>query len=152
MEQGVAITAIVTASFSWPTIVDSYWLASGVWYGSLMTSVCGILIAAQQVSLLMLIGELPEDPHSADSKTFRRHVSQILVEKPKPEATGEDRMRWCVSWRLIFAWQCPMMFFGYSTLLYFIGLTVIVITPLIEGETGAPIKVCILLTERSAST
>jgi hypothetical protein len=147
---GVAITAIITASFSWPVIVDSYWLASGVWYGSLMTSVCGILIAAQQVSLLMLIGELPEDPTNTSSKSLRRHVSQILVELPKPEANGEDRMRWCISWRLIFAWQCPMMFFGYSTLLYFIGLTVIVITPLIEGRTGPPIKVAITYITLSA--
>ena len=116
-----------------------------------MTSVCGILIAAQQVSLLMLIGELPENPAETSSKSLRRHLGQILVERPirrgsSVEATRENRMQWSISWRLIFAWQCPMMFFGYSTLLYFIGLTVIVCTPLIQEKTGPTVKVGVLAT------
>lgn len=116
-----------------------------------MTSVCGILIAAQQVSLLMLIGELPESPADMSSQSLRRHLGQILVERPvrrggSVETTGEIPPQWSISWRLIFAWQCPMMFFGYSTLLYFIGLTVIVCTPLIQERSGPTVKVGVLIT------
>ncbi|KAF2464796.1 uncharacterized protein BDR25DRAFT_319053 [Lindgomyces ingoldianus] len=145
---GVTITAIVTASFSWPVIQDSYWLASGVWYASLMTSVCGILISAQQVSLLTLVGDLPVDPLAASSKTIQRHLNQILIDCQPPirdsdEAAHEYSQQWVLSWKQIFTWQCPMMFFGYSTLLYFVGLTVIVCTPLIEERKGPTINVAI---------
>ncbi|KAF2176807.1 hypothetical protein K469DRAFT_755439 [Zopfia rhizophila CBS 207.26] len=140
---GIAVTAIVTASFSWPSIQDSYWVASAFWYVSLMTSVCGILIAAQQISLLTLIGDLPEDPLAASSKKIKRHLNQLLVECPSrprnsDEAAQEYLQQWQLSWKLIFTWQCPMMFFGYSFLCYFIGLTVVVCTPLVNKEKWGP--------------
>ncbi|KAH7165192.1 hypothetical protein EDB81DRAFT_852139 [Dactylonectria macrodidyma] len=131
---GITITAIVTASFSWSNVQDAYWVASGFWYATLMTSVCGILIAAQQMSLLALIGELPADPHSTSKKQIERQLSQLLTRgsaRRRAASDSEDTTtgqtpEWQFSWRLIFTWQCPMMFIGYSTLFYFIGLTVVV--------------------------
>ena len=33
---------------------------------------------------------------------------------------------------MVFAWQCPMMFMSYSVCLFLLGLTLLVITPLIQ--------------------
>lgn len=94
-----------------------------------MTSVCGILIAAQQISLLTLLGDLPPDQHAASATKVRRHLGQLFC-----EVDGQ----WRLSWRMIFTWQVPMMFIGYSFLFYFIGLTVVVCTPLIRREEWGP--------------
>lgn len=111
-----------------------------------MTSVCSILLAAQQISLLALIGELPVEANACSAHQMRRQINQLLAEDPmRPRATAdlesissERMLEWKVSWKLIFTWQCPIMFIGYSTLMYFIGLVVIVCTPLIHREEWGP--------------
>ena len=115
-------------------------MGSAFWYSSLMTSVCGILIAAQQISLLILLGELPGPPMAVSRRRLERHLGQLLI----PVAVGgsEERQQSVVvyqkSWKQIFTWQVPMMFVGYSFLFYFIGLTVVVCTPLIKQTEWGP--------------
>lgn len=182
------ITAIVTASFSWGNVADSLWVGPAFWYASLSTSICGIFLGAQQLSVLSLLGELPaleEDVEDEEEggrrkkkkkkqassskvsgRTMRRHLAQILYEVParQPvssaggeelgekdrttvvEATGGGAAQratttspatdWKISWRSIFTWQCPMMFIAYSTLFYIVGLSVVVLTPLIKEDWG----------------
>ena len=111
-----------------------------------MTSVCGILIAAQQLSLLALLGELPADPHAPSAKHMERQLSQLLAHslvqlRPTTNSeigTTEQQRKWQLSWKMIFTWQCPIMFIGYSTLFYFVGLSVVVCSPLISGEDWGP--------------
>ena len=138
--QGVAITAIVTACFSWPAVADSHWVAPAFWYSSLMTSVCGILIGAQQISLLVLVGDLPEDPHAPSRKRMERHLSQLLIPRSAggTSETGDAALEWQRSWKQIFTWQVPLMFVAYSFLFYFIGLTTIVCAPLINWTEWGP--------------
>lgn len=111
-----------------------------------MTSVCSILIAAQQLSLLVLIGDLPDEPHVPSARQMERQLSQLLVRltvrslegsTPEARAPGQD-YTWQMSWRLVFTWQCPIMFIGYSTLFYFIGLSIVVCSPLIQGAEWGP--------------
>ena len=110
-----------------------------------MTSVCGILIAAQQLSLLTLIGELPPEAQAPAPRDIRRHLN-LLLKKQQSEPGDGARESWRLSWNSIFTWQCPMMFIGYSFLFYFVGLTVVVCTPLINREEWGPsIYVCTIL-------
>jgi hypothetical protein len=110
-----------------------------------MTSVPGLLIAAQQLSLLALIGDLPAQPQDTSLKKIERHLSQILAKKDLPlpgphenENAVEFPYKWQLSWRMIFTWQCPMMFIGYSFLFYFIGLTVVICSPLVYRVAWGP--------------
>ncbi|KAK3690092.1 hypothetical protein B0T22DRAFT_462978 [Podospora appendiculata] len=139
------LTAIITASFSWPNVADSHWVGPAFWYASLSTSICGIFLSAQQLTLLSLIGDLPEGPNTPSAAMMRRHLSQILYEKKGPRgstpadgeaATVGSGSQWVLSWRQVFAWQCPMMFIAYSTVFYMVGLTVVVCTPLIWEDWG----------------
>jgi len=145
------LTAVVTASFSWGNVDTSHWVGPAFWYASLSTSICGIFLATQQLALLALIGDIPEEPDDPKTTTvLRRHLSQILAEKQPTvispsqgvEAAhgsfqyGRGDASWEISWRLIFSWQCPMMFIGYSTLFYMIGLSTVVCTPLFQEEWG----------------
>ena len=41
---------------------------------------------------------------------------------------------WKPRWKMIFTWQCPMMFMSYSVCLFGLGLTMFVCTPLIQGD------------------
>jgi hypothetical protein len=115
-----------------------------------MTSVPGLLIAAQQLSLLALIGDLPAQPQDTSLKNIERQLSQILArEDVRRLSPDEDAVeypyKWQLSWRMIFTWQCPMMFIGYSFLFYFIGLTVVICSPLIYRVAwGPPIYVSFL--------
>lgn len=37
-------------------------------------------------------------------------------------------------WKMMFTWQCPMMFMAYSVISFLGGLTIYVCTPLFNGE------------------
>ena len=37
-------------------------------------------------------------------------------------------------WKMVFIWQCPIMFMAYSVCLYLVGLLIYVCTPLIRGN------------------
>lgn len=90
--------------------------------------------------MLSLMGELPEGRENCrkvSAKTMRRHLGQILIEVAgsESEAVAGGGV-WVLSWRLVFTWQCPMMFIAYSTLFYIVGLSVVVLTPLIKEDWG----------------
>lgn len=86
------------------------------------------------------MGELPEGRENSrvvSAKTMRRHLGQILVEVGGSEGETEAGGGvWTLSWRLVFTWQCPMMFIAYSTLFYIVGLSVVVLTPLVREDWG----------------
>ncbi|KAK3376798.1 hypothetical protein B0T24DRAFT_229707 [Lasiosphaeria ovina] len=142
------MTAIDTASFSWGNVATSHWVGPAFWYAALTTSVFGIFLAAQQLSLLSLMGELPEDHAATSARVMTRHLGQVLGRAKRKgagaatgdgEAAGQDLSYtdgWVLNWRLIFNWQCPMMFIAYSTLFYMVGLTVVACTPLLTEEWG----------------
>ena len=50
---------------------------------------------------------------------------------------------WKPRWKMVFTWQCPVMFMSYSVCFYLVGLTIFVCTPLIRGSewnTGANVS------------
>ena len=67
---------------------------------------------------------------------IKRHLGQILADAPADrEAVGGER-RWVLSWRLIITWQCPLMYVAYSFIYYFVGLSVVVCSPLVFQPWG----------------
>ena len=119
-----------------------------MWFSSLTLSLIGILLSAQQVSALILLGDVPEDPQSPSaSKTIQRYLPQLLLRSERSSTWSSDMERhrvgvpvgsWTLRWKSVFIWQCPMMFAGYSVLAYLVGLTILVSTPLIRREPWGP--------------
>ncbi|KAE9380913.1 hypothetical protein N431DRAFT_459827 [Stipitochalara longipes BDJ] len=141
----VTITAIITASFSWNTVASAHWTAPGFWYASLTFALCGVLLAAQQVTALSLLGPLPKNSSPAVSyKAILRYLPQMLVRTsvapldPEGRDSDYDLGEWTVRWKMVFTWQIPMMFTGYSFLCYIIGLTILACTPLIQRQPWGP--------------
>ncbi|KAI9699598.1 MAG: hypothetical protein M1820_007097 [Bogoriella megaspora] len=120
------LAAAVIGSFSWFSVPDAYWLALAMWYSSLFLSILGIALAAQQLAVLNILGELPEESESeAAMGSLNRYLHLMLSRqyrlKPRPK------------WKMVFIWQCPTMFMSYSLSFFLLGLTLLVCTPLIRG-------------------
>ena len=138
------LAAGVIGSFSWMVIESSYWLASALWYCCLVFSILGILLSAQQLAVLNM---LPEVPRSTDSEhatnVVLMYLPLLLSRMKRPPEIGEDRGIadvgvWRPKWKMVFTWQCPMMFMSYSVCLFLAGLTLVVCTPLIRGDPWGP--------------
>ncbi|KAG8531349.1 uncharacterized protein KY384_002978 [Bacidia gigantensis] len=151
------LAAATIGSFSWNAVIDAYWLAAAFWYSSLILSILGILLSAQQITVFQLLGKPPNDLKDRDStiKSIRRFLPLILSEVSPSRTYAETANdlgeigRWRPRWKMVFIWQCPVMFMSYSVSLFMAGLTIFVCTPLIRFEgwtTGANIAVFYLVT------
>ena len=153
--QCIALAGAVIGSFSWVNIPSPFWLSPALWYCSLFLTMLGILLSAQQITVLEIIG----DPSAMPSKIQQqRCVAALmqLISKPSKGVSGKrESVRQArlpasqrgklpklnleerdVSWKMVFMWQCPIMFMSYSVCLYLLGLTLYVCSPLIAGEWG----------------
>lgn len=136
------MAAATIGSFSWNAVGDAYWLASAFWYSSLVLSVLAILLAAQQIAVLQLLGKPPKLPNGGypEKADVRRFLLLILREvKYRGSRTGsvsdsESVGEWKPRWKMVFIWQCPSMFLSYSVCFFLVGLTLFVCTPLIRGD------------------
>ena len=148
------VAAAVIGSFSWNTLSDAYWLTSAFWYSSLILSILALLLAAQQLAVLQLLGRPNRQPlnddRSAEKTDIDRYLPMMLSELPQPYTASErldtrERIRkWKPRWKMIFTWQCPIMFMSYSVLLFMAGLTILVCTPLVrekEWNTGSNVNI-----------
>jgi hypothetical protein len=48
--------------------------------------------------------------------------------------TEKSLLRVDVRWNMVFTWQAPIMLMSYSSILFLMGLTIYVITPLYDGR------------------
>ncbi|KAF3913295.1 hypothetical protein ABW20_dc0100999 [Dactylellina cionopaga] len=151
----LTITALVTATLSWGTIANSHYIGPAFFYTSLILSIIGMLLSAQQLTLLTLLGEFPEDGRRLKRKFIEGYLHQLLTEDEDNKHDDVERHNnqvterrykvryWRLSWQMVFVWQIPMMAVGYSFLAYIIGLTVLICTPLIREPWGDNSKIAI---------
>ena len=136
------LAGAVIGAFSWTIITEAYWLAQALWYCCLVLSILGILLAAQQISVLEILGPVPHASEASFETTLGRYVPLLLVQSnvtPSAAAHEHDKgnmggICWVPKWKMIFTWQCPIMFMSYSVCLFLAGLTLVVCTPLIKGQ------------------
>jgi len=124
-------------------VTDAYWLASAFWYSSLVLSILGILLASQQTTVLQLLGRPPTNTLGgyAEKNDVRRFLPLILT-KVRPRILQDTESvddgyhlgQWRPRWKMVFIWQCPIMFMSYSVCFFLAGLTLFVCTPLIRGD------------------
>lgn len=105
-----------------------------------MLSILGILLSAQQMAVFHLLGEIPQ----SDSRIARAVVARyrpLLIEctirngsdkRKNRQSLETETPRFRPKRSMVFTWQCPMMFMSYSVCLFLLGLTLVVITPLIR--------------------
>jgi hypothetical protein len=122
------LAAAVIGAFSWTTIDRAYWLTHGFWHGSLVLSVLGLLIAAQQVTVLNFLGPMPSPKKIRETENCLERYLPVLLSKVGPKYYPRQKM--------VFTWQCPLMFMSYSVCAFLAGITVLVCTPLIERKGG----------------
>ena len=140
--QSAILAGATIGSFSWNAVVDAYWLASAFWYSSLILSILGLLLGAQQVAVLQLLGKPPTQRNGglSEKADVRRFLPLILTEvRPHGShidfACDSDSVgEWRPRWKMVFIWQCPSMFLAYSVCFFLAGLTLFVCTPLIRGD------------------
>ena len=140
-KQCAILAAAVIGSFSWNAVPDVYWLAPAFWYSSLVLSVLGILLSAQQISILDLLG-VPQTYRSPCSTQveIRRYLPLFLTEvrqrrfEANSQTDEEGIGVWKPRWTMVFTWQCAIMFMSYSVCLYLAGLSIFVCTPLIRRD------------------
>ncbi|KAF2247983.1 hypothetical protein BU26DRAFT_393026, partial [Trematosphaeria pertusa] len=120
------LAAAVIGAFSWITIEEAYWLTHGFWHGSLVLSILGILLSASQATVLHILGPLP-----SPAKTSRYHNA---IQRYVPILLSRTSDGWKPRMKMVFTWQCPMMFMAYSVCAFLAGLTILVCTPLIRRE------------------
>lgn len=68
-----------------------------------------------------------------------RYLPLMLTEVRQHPYRAELRrdvheMTWRPRYKMVFTWQCPIMFMSYSVCSYLAGLTIYVCTPLIRGN------------------
>lgn len=137
--QSAILAAAVIGSFSWTAIPDAYWLAQAFWYCSLVLSILGIILSAQQIAVLDLLATRHgEGKHSYSKAVVRSYLPLMLTEVKRREREmrfeSDNIGIWRPRWKMVFTWQCPTMFLSYSVCFFLAGLTVFVCTPLIRGN------------------
>ena len=107
-----------------------------------MLSILGLLLAAQQIAVLQLLGKPPTQAERgySEKEVVRRFLPLMLTEVrtrrsrtdsvPDSNSVGEWRPRW----KMVFIWQCPTMFLSYSVCFFLAGLSLFVCTPLIRRD------------------
>ena len=145
--QSAIVAGATIGAFSWNAVANAYWLALAFWYASLILSILAIMLAAQQVAVLQILGKPPTSLTGGykEKEEIRRFLPLMLSEdKPSRRrlltgsTLGEDNSsilgKWRPRWKMVFVWQCPMMFLSYSISAFLLGLTLFVCTPLIRND------------------
>ena len=148
------LAGAVIGSFSWNPLMEAYWLTPAFWYSSLILSILGVIQSAQQLAVLQLLGPPSSSSIKTDHKdlserdNIRRYLPIMLSEVSRPPQTDAETLgqeaaaaadvgEWKPRWKMIFTWQCPIMFMSYSVMFFILGLTIFVCTPLVrEKEWG----------------
>lgn len=114
-----------------------YWIGSAFWYCSLVLSIFAILLSANQAFIFTSLNE--PTPSQNSTGDYRRYLALIAAVSPRPNIALEENSvqdhQFCVPrWKMVFVWQCPMMFMAYAVCFFLLGLSLYVCTPLFQGE------------------
>ena len=132
------LAAAVIGCFSWATAVNEYWLGPAFWYSSLVLSILAILLSSSQAFIFNALSEpTVEDYHNylkliITTSNENPSVNEELSVRNEPRLSTNTTF--VPKWKMMFTWQCPMMFMAYSVCFYLGGLAIYVCTPLFNGE------------------
>lgn len=111
------------------------------WYSGLFLSVLGILQAAQQLAVLQLLGPPGGSVGEANADVKASMESYLpLILSPARTARQDARepaddvppQIWQPRLKMLFTWQCPVMFMSYSVIFFLVGLTIFICNPLVK--------------------
>ena len=134
--QAAILAGAVIGSFSWTATANAYWLSSAFWYCSLFLSILAILLSAQQLNVLDILSPRHTESKPLDTHGQIRQCLPLLLQPlPRTGPRSVDVLgAWQPRWKMVFTWQCSIMFLSYSVCLYLAGLTIFVCTPLIRNN------------------
>merc|ERR1711981_807295 len=73
------LAGAVIGAFSWTSIIEAYWLAQALWYCCLVLTILGILLAAQQISVLEILGPVPTASDPSFEIAMARYLPLLLT-------------------------------------------------------------------------
>jgi hypothetical protein len=107
-------------------VQSAHWSALALWYVSVLFALVSIFTGAQQA--LVLYGMTP-DARGDHSEVEDSTTDSI---RRRFQASRDENLP---SLRMLFVWQVPIMFLGYSVLTFLTGYCSVIFSPLTE-QTG----------------
>ncbi|KAK5169170.1 uncharacterized protein LTR77_006479 [Saxophila tyrrhenica] len=129
---GTLTAAAVIGVFSWPSTQETYWLAVGLWYSSLMSSFFSLVSSVHQ----RLLDAIPDVDDVSDTSVLQMGLKVALWElppkhsacknppgcrKPTTKELGEVKLTWRNLF-MIFLWQSSLMQMSWSCVTFLVGL------------------------------
>lgn len=131
--------------FSWPTLENTAWIATAMWYSSLLLAIIALITSTQQSTLLQT-ASIDRRSTTSSVDDIQRHLRFLLASPKKaptsipstnrltPRSDLERNILTNVqasqpSWFMLFYWQCPMMLMSYSWVAFLLALTLHVCAP-----------------------
>lgn len=122
--QGAVLFASVISCLSWDGISDLHWSARALFYSSIIFALVSVVSGAQQQ------WALPAEKSLKAGSVESEQIKRLL----KDHKTG-----------LVFALQCPLMFFAYSVVTFLSGIYAVIFSPLARnGSWGDDTKIATL--------
>ncbi|KAH7385986.1 hypothetical protein BKA66DRAFT_66712 [Pyrenochaeta sp. MPI-SDFR-AT-0127] len=115
VKAGCALAAAASVGvFSWPSAVDTVWLAQTFWYWALTLAIFGLIMAEQHSSLLN--STTATIPHPTSNTNIGvQDTSRLFMHARKTSRK--------INWNMVYIWQAPLMFMSWSWFSFFLGLT-----------------------------
>ncbi|KAH6645123.1 hypothetical protein BKA67DRAFT_542100 [Truncatella angustata] len=132
----------VIGVFSWPSTERTVWAAKMLWNWSLFLSTFALISSAHQ-RLLRYLPEKDDEPFDE-----RRLIEALSLFLRPPVPRGNNTFGRRRSNKMLWFWQCPIMLMNYSWVLFLLGYTLHLLTPVFDPSqaemslTAAIITVC----------
>ena len=114
--QSVLLFTSVISSLSWSTVFERHWTGPAFWYASILLSLVGLVLGAQQVLVLESI------------------TSHTWQEMRRTLAWLDSEGTWHCRRLMLYTLQSPIQCFAYSVICFLAGFLSYVFSPLAEGQ------------------
>ncbi|KAK4675227.1 hypothetical protein QC764_0075820 [Podospora pseudoanserina] len=122
--------AAVIGVFSWPSTERTVWIAKMLWNWSLFLSFFALISSAHQ----RLLRLLPKDPSDELSEADLARCLSLFLQPPVPPGKGDRMFQRGISRRMVWFWQCPTMLMSFSWVLFLVGYTLHLLTPVFDAS------------------
>ena len=115
----------VCSCLQWENLSSTHWVASALFYVSILFALVAVILGAQQAMLLPDFDTNKSPDHRASMSSENIAKAQKFIEKMRHTSGTGSRPKYGV----VFALQCPIMFLALSVWTFLAGLCTVVAGP-----------------------
>lgn len=123
-QQAALSAAAVIGIFSWAATEKTVWAAKMLWNWSFFLSTFSMIGSAPT----RVLQHLPKKDQAHCSEDDIKCALNLFLQPLSAESTKHRE----ISWRMLWAWQCPAMLMSYSWVLFLVGYTLHILTPIFD--------------------